>query len=198
MNENVKFLLTGYYIELYPSNCIQGSQYLPIVLAYRLLNNHIMIELFKETDNLNYTYKNKLDKACFAHDAAYVAYDGNDLIKRTISDKVLKDSVDEAALNGKYNRYKKRIASMVYKFSDKKLGSGGITTSKASVNVNEVLAQGFHKPVIKKLKRRKSYGRFKDNILATDLAEMESLSTKNCDIKYILCVTDVFAKYSWV
>ena len=27
---------------------------------------------FKETGDLNYIYKNKLDKACFAHDAAYM------------------------------------------------------------------------------------------------------------------------------
>ena len=29
------------------------------------------IQKFKETNDLNYIYKNKLDRACVAHDAAY-------------------------------------------------------------------------------------------------------------------------------
>ena len=40
--------------------------------------------------------------------------------------------------------------------------------------------------------------RFKDNIWAADLAEMGSLSSKNRNIKYSLCVIDVFTKYAWV
>ena len=65
------------------------------------------------------------------------------------------------------------------------------------VSVNE-LAEELHKPVIKKFKRRKVYARFKDNIWAADLAEMESLSSKNKNVKYLLCVIDVFTKYAWV
>ena len=73
---------------------------------------------------------------------------------------------------------------------DKKAGSG--------ISVNEQLAEELHKSVIKKLKRRKVYARFKDNIWAADLAEMESLSSKNKNVKYLLCVVDVFTKYVWV
>ena len=40
--------------------------------------------------------------------------------------------------------------------------------------------------------------RFKDNIWAADLAEMGSLSSKNRNVKYLLCVIDVFTKYAWV
>ena len=61
-----------------------------------------------------------------------------------------------------------------------------------------MLAQELHKPVIKKLKRRKVYPRFKDDIWATDLAEMGSLSSKDRGVKYLLCVIDVFTKYAWV
>ena len=43
---------------------------------------------------------------------------------------------------------------MVYKCFDKKI----------KANVNEVLAQDLHKPVIKKFKRRKVYAGFKCNI----------------------------------
>ena len=45
---------------------------------------------------------------------------------------------------------------MVCKFFDRKTGSG--------ISVNEQLAEELHKPVIKKIKRRKVYARFKDNI----------------------------------
>ena len=41
------------------------------------------------------------------------------------------------------------------------------------------------------------YARFINNIWATDLAEMESLSSKNKNVKYILCVIDVSTKYAW-
>ena len=87
---------------------------------------------------------------------------------------------------------------MVYKFFDKKTRSGAIATSRAGVSVNEQLAEELHKPVTKKFKRRKVYARFKDNIQATDLAEMEPLSSKNKNVKCLLCVIDVFTKYAWV
>ena len=44
----------------------------------------------------------------------------------------------------------------------------------------------------------KIYAKFKDHIWAEDLAEMESLLFKNRDVKYLLCVIDVFMKYNWV
>ena len=79
---------------------------------------------------------------------------------------------------------------MVYKFFDKKIGSG--------INVSEQIAEELHKPVIKRFKRRKVYARFKDNIWTADLAEMESFSSKNKNVKNLLYVIDVFTKYTWV
>ena len=78
----------------------------------------------------------------------------------------------------------------MYKLFDKKTGS--------RANVNEVLAQELHKPVIKKFERRKFYARFKDNIWALDIAEMGSLSSNNHGTKYLLCVIDIFTKYTWL
>ena len=66
------------------------------------------------------------------------------------------------------------------------------------MSVNEQLTEELHKPIIKKLKRRKDYARFKDNIWAADLAERVSLTSKNKIVKYFLCVIDVFTKYAWV
>ena len=39
---------------------------------------------------------------------------------------------------------------------------------------------------------------FKDNIRAADSTEMGSISSKNKNVKYLLCVIGVFNKYAWV
>ena len=131
------------------------------------------IQRFRETGSLKHLYRNELDKACFAHDVAYS--DNKDLAKRTVSDKILKDRAYKIARNPKYNGYQSALASMVYKLLDKKTG--------LRASADEELAGELHKPVIKKFKRRRVYARFKDNIWAFDLAEMESLSSKNQGVK---------------
>ena len=75
---------------------------------------------------------------------------------------------------------------MVYKFFEKKIEWEKI--------VNEQLAEELYKPVYKRFKRKKVNAKFKDNIWARDLAEMESLSSKNKNVKYLLCAIDS----SWV
>ena len=72
------------------------------------------IQKFRETGDLKHLYRTELDKACFAHDAAY--FDSKDLAKRTISDKSLKDRAYEIARNRGYDGYQRALASMVYKF----------------------------------------------------------------------------------
>ena len=72
------------------------------------------IQKFKETGDTSYIYKNELDKACFQHDMSYG--DFKDLARRAASDKVLRDKVLNIAKNPKYDG----LASMVYKFFDKK------------------------------------------------------------------------------
>ena len=47
------------------------------------------IQKFKETGDTNYIYKIELDRACFAHDAAYS--DSKDPTKTTVADKVSRD-----------------------------------------------------------------------------------------------------------
>ena len=51
--------------------------------------NKERIEKFMQTGSTDFIYKNELDKACFQHDMAYGKT--KDLVKRTQSDKVLKD-----------------------------------------------------------------------------------------------------------
>ena len=101
----------------------------------------------------------KLVKACFQHDMAYG--DFKDLAKRTASDKVLRDKAFNIANNRKYHEYQRRLASVVYKFFDKKSAGSGVNITLES---NEELAEELRKPIIKKLKKKTVYSGFKDNI----------------------------------
>ena len=79
-----------------------------------ITNHRERIQKFREAGNLKQLYINELEKACFAHDAAYS--NSKDLAKRTISDKILKDRSYETARNHNYDGYQRELASMVYKF----------------------------------------------------------------------------------
>ena len=146
---------------------------------------------FQQAGDTRYIYRNKLDKACFQHD--FVFADHKDLINRTKSDKVLRDKAYNIASNPEYDGYQRGLASMVYKFFDKKsMGSGMAKLSSL------ILADKLHKPVIRKFNKRKVYSQFRDNIWGVDLADMQSLSKKNKDIKYLLCAIDLYSKYAFV
>ena len=71
-----------------------------------------------------YIYQNKLDKACVQHDMAYG--DFIDLNRRTAADKALLDKSFNIAKNPKYDGYQCRLASIVYRFFDKKISSGTV------------------------------------------------------------------------
>ena len=110
----------------------------------------------------------------------------------------MKETAYLISRNPKFNGYQRALAGMVYKFFDKKIGSGAIATSKAGVSVNEQLSEELHKPVTEKFKTTKVYTRLKDNIWSADLAEIVSLSFKNQNIKNLLCLTNFFTKDAWV
>ena len=126
----------------------------------------------------------------FQHDSAYA--DHKDLINRTEADKVLRDKVYDIASNPEYDGYQRGLASMVYKFFDKKSMGSGIKKDTAEPSSLEgsslILADELHRPVIKKFNKRKVYSQFKDNIWGVDLADMKSLSRKNkgINIFYVL------------
>ena len=88
---------------------------------------------------------------------------------------------------------------MVYKFFDSKVTPlDKKTMSDKGIKNNKILAEELHKPVIKKINKRKVYSQFKDNIWGVDLADMQSLSKKNKGIKYLLCAIDLYSKYAFV
>ena len=148
-------------------------------------------EMFIQTGNTDFIYRNELDKACFQHDMAYDKT--KDLAKRTPSDKILRDKAFKISSNSKYDGYQRGLASMVYKFFNQKSSGSGIANEP-----NYQLANALHKPIVKKFKKRKVYSWFEDNILGVDLADMQSLSKYNIGNKYLLCAIDLFSKYAWV
>ena len=85
---------------------------------------------------------------------------------------------------------------MAYKFFDKKSEGSGVNTKLAPQN--QQLAEELHKPIIKKLKKRKIHAAFKNNIWGADLADMQLLSRYNKGIRFLLCILDIFSKYAWV
>ena len=160
------------------------------------------IKEFRRTGDTRYIYRNELDKACFQHDSAYA--DHKDLTNRTEADKVLRDKEYDIASNPEYDGYQRGLASMVYKFVDKKSTGSGFKKLKntaepsALARSSSLLADEHDKPIIRKFNKTKVYSQFKDNIWGVDLADMQSLSRKNKGIKYLLCAIDLYSKYAFV
>ena len=149
------------------------------------------IRKFMQIGNTDFIYKNELGKACFQHDATYS--DSKDLVKRTQSDKTLKDKAFKIVNNPKYEGYQRGSVSMVYKFFDKKSKGSGIKNdikeNQGNFLQNSQLANELHKPIIRKFKKRKVYSSFKDNIWGVDLADMQLVNTsKELDIFYVLLI----------
>ena len=61
--------------------------------------------------------------------------------------------------DSKYEGYQRELASMAYKFFDKKSKGSGIASES-----NYQLANELHKPIIRKFEKRKFYSYFRDNI----------------------------------
>ena len=145
MNEIVnKFLLADdkFMPELYLKQ--PGFTYIANGLFTR---NKERIEKFIYTGNTNFIYKNELDKEYFQHDMAYGK--SKELARRTQSDKVLRDKAFKIASGPKYDGYQRGLASMAYKFFDKKSSRSGINNEP-----NYQLANELHKPIIGKFKNK--------------------------------------------
>ena len=109
-----KFLLAG--DKFMPEMHLRQPQF--VYSACGLFTRHKRIKKFKQTGDTRCIYRNKVDKACFQHDSAYA--DHKDLINRTEADQVLRDKAYDIASNPEYDGYQRGLASMVYKFFDKK------------------------------------------------------------------------------
>ena len=111
--------------------------------------NKERIKEFKETGNSRYIYQRELDDACFQHEMAYREF--KDSNRKTAADKVLLDRVFNSTKNPKCDGYQRGLASMVYKYFDKRTSGGTI---------------------IKIFNKRKVRSPFTNNIGGVDLADM--------------------------
>ena len=67
-----------------------------------------------KTGSTDFIYKNQLDKTCSQNDMAYGK--SKHLVKRTQSDKVLREKAFKIATDPKYDGYQRGLASMVQVF----------------------------------------------------------------------------------
>ena len=95
------------------------------------------------------------------------------------------------------------VYKMFYKssalLSDKSVAGSGVNMyANESAFNNEKLAEELNKPIIRKFTKRTVYSRFKDNIWGGDLADMQLISKFNKELRFLLCVIDIFSKYACV
>ena len=93
-----------------------------------------------------------------------------DLEKEQFLTKILRDKGFNIAKNPKYDGYQRGLASMVYKFFDKKSKDSGVNIP---LEFNEQLGEELHKPIIRNFKKRTVYSRFSNKIWGADLADMQ-------------------------
>ena len=123
----------------------------------------------------------------------------------------MRDKAFNIDKNLKYDGYQRRLASMVYKFFDRKtygtrtrsgtlamqnkFAGSGIKNENMS---DQQLAEELHNPIIRKFEKRKVHSSFLDNIWGANLADMQLLSKCNKGIRFLSYAIDTFSKYTWV
>ena len=83
---------------------------------------------------------------------------------------------------------------MVYKLLDK---THLLEQSKKKLSLIKNWKR-LHKSIIKNFEKTKLHSLFMDNICGADLADMQLISKFNKEIRFLLCVIDIFSKYAWV
>ena len=128
MNEIVsKFLLAGK--KFMPEMHLRQPGFTYSVCG-SFTKNKERIKKFKETGDTRSIYQNELDKPCFQHDMAYG--DFKDLNRTTFADNVLRRKASNISKDPKYDGYQRGLASMIYKFLDKKTSGSGIKNENIS------------------------------------------------------------------
>ena len=108
---------------------------------------------------------------------------------------MLRDKAFNIAEDPKYDGYQRGLVSIVYKFFDKKTSGSVIKNENIS---SKELSEKLHKPIIRKLNKRKVQSPFIDNIWGADLADMQLISKFHKGIRFLLYVIDIYSKYAWV
>ena len=110
---------------------------------------------------------------------------------RYVCRNVFRDTFN-IAKNPKYDGCQRGLASMIYKFFDKKTKGSVVTLANKSIPQNEQLAEELRKPIIRKFKKKEVCSAFKDNIWAADLGDMQLISKFNEGFRFLLCVIDIY------
>ena len=82
------------------------------------------------------------------------------------------------------------ISFLIKKFSGSVIKNENISSKE--------LPEELHKPIIGKLRKRKVYSPFIDNIWGADLADMQLISKFHKGIRFLLCVNGILSKYARV
>ena len=127
--------------------------------------------------------------------AWYGLWSFTDIYRRRTFDKVLRDKAFNIAKNPRYDGYQRGLASMVYKFFDKKSLDEKVVNEIIS---NKELAEKLHNSMVRKYERRNVHPSFIDNIWGTDLADMELTSKFNKGFRFSLYFIDICSQYAWV
>ena len=83
---------------------------------------------------------------------------------------------------------------MVYNFFDKQAGDTSTHTCRG-ISQNQQLANELYRPITKKLKEHKIYFSFRYSNCAVDLADMQLISKYNMEVRFLLCIIDIYCKY---
>ena len=100
------------------------------------IRNKERIEMFIQTGNTDFIYRNELDKTWFQHDMAY--RESKDLAKIPQLDKVLRNKAFKMASDRKYDGYQRGPVSMVYMFFDKTSSGSGVDAESNYQLTNEL------------------------------------------------------------
>ena len=87
------------------------------------------VQKFQDIGDARKTYQNELHKACFQLDITY--WDSKNFSRIIGANKGLCDKTFNIAMNSRYDEYHRGLASMVYKFFDKKSATCANTSGGA-------------------------------------------------------------------
>ena len=120
--------------------------------------------------------------------------DFENLTRRTASDNILCHKAFDIAKNLKYDGYQRGLASMVYRYFNKKASGGAIKNENMSNKelTEELRLLGNYEKILKKKIMLIFY------VWSANLAYMQLISKFNKGIFFLLCVINIFSKYAWV
>ena len=108
---------------------------------------------------------------------------------------MIHDKAFNIAKDPKYDGYQLGLASMIYKFFNKKTSGSRIKNDNIS---NKELVEELRKPIIRKINKRKIHSPFIDNTWFSGLSDMQLISKFNKGFRSLLYIIDIYRKHACV